>query len=106
MQRRDGASLARRLRRNCGHLSRGPDARSPAIGKPVARLDSPQRRHHAVACLPVFDLLFETPPNPPAFAEQQGFYAGASSRMLDRTAFRDVAQEKEPPLLQGRLSGS
>lgn len=44
--------------------------------------------------LPLFDVLFRTFRNPQAFAEQQGFYDGASSRILEMLAFKDVS---EPP---------
>nr|PZN77169.1 MAG: fatty acid hydroxylase [Pseudomonadota bacterium] len=41
--------------------------------------------------LPVFDLLFGTLNNPPDFAPEQGFYDGASSRLIDMLRGRDVA---------------
>lgn len=54
--------------------------------------------HHArgrhrdnYADLPVFDLLFGTLRNPRDFAPENGFYDGASLRLLDMLAFRDVA---------------
>jgi sterol desaturase/sphingolipid hydroxylase (fatty acid hydroxylase superfamily) len=57
--------------------------------------------HHArgihrdnYADLPVFDLLFGTLNNPPGFAPQNGFYDGASLRLVDMLLFKDVA---EPP---------
>ena len=45
--------------------------------------------------LPVFDMLFRTFRNPESFAERQGFYDGASSRVLEMLAFKDVS---EPPV--------
>jgi sterol desaturase/sphingolipid hydroxylase (fatty acid hydroxylase superfamily) len=54
--------------------------------------------HHArgrhrdnYADLPVFDLLFGTFDNPRDFAPANGFYDGASLRLADMLAFRDVA---------------
>ena len=41
--------------------------------------------------LPVFDLLFGTFRNPREYAEQQGFYDGASARVGDLILWRDVA---------------
>ena len=48
--------------------------------------------HYNFSDLPLFDLLFGTLRNPPDFAQEQGFYVGASSRVLDMLAFRDVAR--------------
>jgi len=48
--------------------------------------------HYNFSDLPVFDLLFGTLRNPPDFAPQQGFYQGASSRVLEMLTFRDVSQ--------------
>jgi sterol desaturase/sphingolipid hydroxylase (fatty acid hydroxylase superfamily) len=41
--------------------------------------------------LPVFDILFGTFYNPRDFAKQNGFYEGASYRVLDMLRFRDVS---------------
>lgn len=52
-----------------------------------------QRVHYYnFADLPIFDLIFGTWRNPVAFREHQGFYVGASSRVLEMLAFRDVSQ--------------
>jgi sterol desaturase/sphingolipid hydroxylase (fatty acid hydroxylase superfamily) len=42
--------------------------------------------------LPVWDLIFGTFRNPKAFSPQQGFYEGASGRILEMIAFADVSQ--------------
>jgi sterol desaturase/sphingolipid hydroxylase (fatty acid hydroxylase superfamily) len=47
--------------------------------------------------LPLFDLLFGTFRNPAAFAEHQGFYDGASSRLLEMLALRDVSAPPAAP---------
>jgi sterol desaturase/sphingolipid hydroxylase (fatty acid hydroxylase superfamily) len=55
--------------------------------------------------LPLFDILFGTFRNPPVFAGQQGFYDGASSRLLEMVSFQDVSQPKgiqTEPTLRGR----
>lgn len=44
------------------------------------------------ADLPLFDLLFGTFHNPRDFAREQGFYDGASSRVLEMACLRDVSQ--------------
>ena len=41
--------------------------------------------------LPVFDLLFGTFYNPPGFAAANGFYDGASARVVDMLCARDVS---------------
>jgi hypothetical protein len=46
--------------------------------------------------LPLFDLLFGTIENPRDFAPQQGFYDGASTRVGEMLAFRDVTSPREP----------
>jgi sterol desaturase/sphingolipid hydroxylase (fatty acid hydroxylase superfamily) len=64
--------------------------------------------HYNFSDLPLFDLLFGTLRNPPAFAEQQGFYDGASSRLLEMLACRDVSQPSDQltaPLVRGRAVG-
>lgn len=55
--------------------------------------------HHArgvhagnYANLPIFDLLFGTFHNPPTFAPEVGFHDGASQRVADMLAFRDVSR--------------
>jgi len=47
--------------------------------------------------LPIFDILFGTFRNPRNFADVQGFYEGASSRVLEMIAFRDVSQPTPAP---------
>ncbi|MEJ2326335.1 MAG: sterol desaturase family protein [Chromatiaceae bacterium] len=42
--------------------------------------------------LPLFDILFGTFANPREFARTAGFYDGASSRVIDMIAFRDVSR--------------
>lgn len=43
------------------------------------------------ADLPVFDILFGTFRNPAEFEDEAGFYDGASARIVDMLAFRDVS---------------
>jgi len=70
------------------------------LGYIVQRPES-HSRHHArgvhsdnYADLPVIDMLFGTFKNPPAFAEQQGFYDGASLRVGEMLIFKDVSEAK------------
>jgi sterol desaturase/sphingolipid hydroxylase (fatty acid hydroxylase superfamily) len=53
--------------------------------------------HYNFSDLPVFDLLFGTWRNPAEFSERQGFYDGASSRVAEMIAFRDVSRPKDEP---------
>lgn len=48
--------------------------------------------------LPLFDLLFGTFRNPADYGHDTGFYPGASDRLIDMLAFRDVSHPaSEPP---------
>jgi sterol desaturase/sphingolipid hydroxylase (fatty acid hydroxylase superfamily) len=49
--------------------------------------------------LPVIDLLFGTFENPKNYTQETGLYPGASSRLFDLLALRDVSvpNEHEPP---------
>lgn len=49
--------------------------------------------------LPLFDILFGTFRNPKEFAEQQGFYDGASARIPDMLVFKDIAGADYDPAL-------
>ncbi len=46
--------------------------------------------------LPVFDLLFGTFENPKDYVHETGFYPGASSRVAEMLAFKDVGTPREP----------
>jgi sterol desaturase/sphingolipid hydroxylase (fatty acid hydroxylase superfamily) len=46
--------------------------------------------------LPLFDILFGTFHNPQDFVRETGFYDGASSRVAEMLAFRDVSKPREP----------
>ncbi len=63
--------------------------------------------HHArgvhrrnYADLPVIDMIFGTFANPAGFASEQGFYDGASARVLEMLAFQDVSEPREDEALQ------
>ena len=43
------------------------------------------------ADLPIFDIVFGTFRNPPAYTTEVGFYDGASARVVDMLLFRDVS---------------
>jgi sterol desaturase/sphingolipid hydroxylase (fatty acid hydroxylase superfamily) len=47
--------------------------------------------------LPLFDILFGTFRNPRAFADQSGFYDGASARIPAMLAFKDIAGKDYDP---------
>ena len=63
------------------------------VQRPESHSVHHQRGVHAwnYSDLPVFDLLFGTFRNPREYAEQQGFYDGASARVGDMILCRDVA---------------
>lgn len=71
------------------------------LGYVVQRPESHSRHHqrgvHAknYSDLPVFDLLFGTFENPREFASEAGFYPGASERVGEMLAFRDVSEPAE-----------
>ncbi|MFC4874841.1 sterol desaturase family protein [Negadavirga shengliensis] len=44
----------------------------------------------------IYDMLFRTWKNPSDFEHENGFYPGASSRILDMILFKDVAEPGEP----------
>ena len=43
--------------------------------------------------LPIFDIVFGTFRNPREYARKNGFYSGASSRVVDMLMFKDVSEE-------------
>ena len=75
------------------------------VGYLVQRPES-HNLHHArgvhqfnYSDLPLFDILFGTFRNPKEFAAQNGFYDGASARIPEMLAFRDVAGPDYDPSL-------
>jgi len=67
--------------------------------------------HHArgihtknFADLPVMDLLFGTFDNPADFAPTQGFHDGASNRVAEMLAFKDVSEPRAPEPEPQRIS--
>jgi len=56
--------------------------------------------------LPVFDMLFGTFRNPETFVAETGFYPGASSRVLQMLAFRDIAEDRVVAAQASAASGS
>jgi sterol desaturase/sphingolipid hydroxylase (fatty acid hydroxylase superfamily) len=77
-----------------GHTNvRTPQWLGYFIARPEMHSHHHERGIHArnYADLPFFDMLFGTFHNPREHAAQQGFYDGASRRVLDMLRFRDVA---------------
>lgn len=68
------------------------------VQRPESHSVHHQRGVHAwnYSDLPLFDLLFGTFRNPPAHMPQQGFHDGASTRVLEMLAFRDVSRARNP----------
>ena len=50
---------------------------------------------HNYADLPVIDMLFGTFRNPKGYEQENGFYQGASGRILDMLLWRDVSKPKQ-----------
>jgi sterol desaturase/sphingolipid hydroxylase (fatty acid hydroxylase superfamily) len=72
-----------------GYLVQRPESHSYHHGRGV--------HTNNYADLPVFDLLFGTFNNPRDFAPANGFYDGASLRVGEMLAFRDVSRPKVSP---------
>ena len=53
--------------------------------------------------LPIFDILFGTFRNPRGYEVETGFYDGASSRILEMLAFRDVSEPSEDQVKAAEL---
>jgi sterol desaturase/sphingolipid hydroxylase (fatty acid hydroxylase superfamily) len=70
------------------------------LGYVVQRPESHSRHHargvHAdnYSDLPIFDLMFGTFCNPREFAAENGFYDGASARVVEMVCLRDVSQPR------------
>ena len=64
------------------------------VQRPESHSVHHQRGLHAFnySDLPLFDLMFGTFRNPPAFATEQGFWDGASTQVPQMLAFRDVSR--------------
>jgi sterol desaturase/sphingolipid hydroxylase (fatty acid hydroxylase superfamily) len=77
-----------------GHTNvRTPQWLGYFVARPEMHSHHHERGVHArnYADLPIFDMLFGTYHNPREHAPQQGFYDGASRRVLDMLRFRDLA---------------
>jgi len=78
------------------------------IGYLVQRPESHSVHHerglhrHNYCDLPVIDMLFGTFRNPKGYAQENGFYPGASARLVDMLLWRDVSR----PKTRGRAPGT
>lgn len=70
------------------------------VQRPESHSHHHERGVHArnYSDLPIFDLLFGTFYNPRDFAGENGFYLGASGRVGEMLAFRDVSQPPDAEL--------
>lgn len=75
------------------------------IQRPESHAIHHAREVHAYnyADLPLWDIVFGTFRNPEDFQPKHGFYDGASERIPEMLAFRDVSTPK-PPRAKGRLA--
>lgn len=58
--------------------------------------------HYNYSDLPLFDILFGTFRNPKDFAQESGFYEGASAKLPQMLAFRDIASSDYDPSMKLR----
>src|SRR3546814_13520217 len=75
--------------------SRTPRWLGYLVQRPESHSVHHQRGVHAYnySDLPLFDIVFGTFRNPRDFAPEQGFWQGASARVPQMLAFRDIARE-------------
>ena len=71
-----------------GYLIQRPESHSVHHGKGIHRYN--------YSDLPLWDIVFGTFRNPEGFQREHGFYAGASERIPEMLAFRDVSTGPEP----------
>ncbi|MDX1480085.1 MAG: sterol desaturase family protein [Woeseiaceae bacterium] len=79
--------MSLRTPRWLGYLIQRPESHSLHHGRGVHRYN--------YADLPLWDMLFGTFRNPGQFQEKQGFYLGASARIPEMLAMRDVSRPRE-----------
>ena len=58
--------------------------------------------HYNYSDLPLFDILFGTFRNPKDFVRESGFYEGASAKLPQMLAFRDIASSDYDPSMKLR----
>jgi sterol desaturase/sphingolipid hydroxylase (fatty acid hydroxylase superfamily) len=71
-----------------GYLIQRPESHSVHHGKGIHRYN--------YSDLPLWDIVFGTFRNPEGFQREHGFYAGASERIPEMLAFRDISTPREP----------
>lgn len=82
-----------------GYIIQRPESHSLHHGRGVHR--------HNYSDLPLWDMLFGTFRNPKEFVEEVGFYDGASARVAEMWAFRDVSKPAAAAVPDtGRVKGS
>lgn len=81
-----------------GYLIQRPESHSVHHGRGIHRYN--------YADLPLWDMVFGTFRNPEGFQPKHGFYDGASERIPEMLAFRDVSTPKPPRAGTGRLAAA
>ena len=79
-----------------GYIIQRPESHSVHHGRNIHRYN--------YSDLPLWDMVFGTFRNPEHFQPEQGFYKGASARIVEMLAFQDVSRPKEAPVSAGRLT--
>jgi sterol desaturase/sphingolipid hydroxylase (fatty acid hydroxylase superfamily) len=78
------------------------------VQRPEAHSFHHERGVHArnYSDLPIFDILFGTFHNPREFASANGFYDGASARVVDMLLMRDVSTPRARARIEGGLQAA
>lgn len=88
--------MSMRTPRWLGYIIQRPESHSVHHGRNIHRYN--------YSDLPLWDMVFGTFRNPEGFQAEHGFYKGASARIPEMLAFRDVSTPKQEPLVDDRLA--
>ena len=88
--------MSLRTPRWLGYIIQRPESHSVHHGKGLHRYN--------YSDLPLWDIVFGTFRNPEGFQSEHGFYQGASARIPEMLAFRDVSTPDADVAEDGRLA--
>jgi sterol desaturase/sphingolipid hydroxylase (fatty acid hydroxylase superfamily) len=75
-----------------GYIVQRPESHSVHHGRGI--------HHYNYSDLPLFDILFGTFRNPQEFVSEAGFYDGASAKVVQILAFKDIAGSDFDPAMK------
>ncbi len=81
-----------------GYFVQRPESHSVHHGRGI--------HHYNYSDLPLFDILFGTFRNPKDFVPESGFYDGASAKLPELLAFRDIASSDYDPSMKLHQQGA